>query len=116
MPKIEMKPTAAETLNGVPVRIRPEDSAQAGDRNLRHDDEGVDQRSGRGVEHARDQHQRERHHDHQAAIGRLQFAVLARPFQMHALGQLDLARDCASWRRSTALCRSRPRTANRTGT
>ena len=88
MPKIEMKPTAAETLNGVPVRYRPEYPAQAGDRNLRHDDEGVDQRSGRGVEHAGDQHQRERHHDHQAAVGVLQLAVFAGPFQVHSFGQL----------------------------
>src|SRR5262245_38858247 len=70
-----------------------QDSAKASDRNLGHNDEGVDQRSSRAIENSRNQNKRERHHDHQAPIGCLKLAVLARPLEMHALGQPHLAGD-----------------------
>ena len=90
-----MKPTPADTLNGVPVMINAEDAAETRDRNLRHDDEGVDERLGGAVKDAGDEQQCERHDDHQAAIGGLKLAVLARPFEMHAFGQIDFFRDSA---------------------
>ena len=90
-----MKPTPADTLKGVPVMISAEHSAEARDRNLRHDDEGVDERLSRAIEDTGDEQQRERHDYREASIGGLKFAVLAGPFEMHAFGKMDFLRDSA---------------------
>jgi len=92
MPKMEMNPTPADTLNGVPVDDQRKDSPRqaigicammikVSIRDCR-----------RGVEHAGNQQQRERHNDHQASIGRLEFTVLARPLQMTPSAEFHLPR------------------------
>ena len=91
-------------------------SAETRDRNLRHDDEGVDERLRRGVEDARDQQQRERHDDHRSR----RLAACSSPYSPDHSRCTPSGRwtSCAIRRLAsmTVLCKSRSRTENRTGT
>ena len=90
--KIEMKPTAADTLNGVSSDDQSQYAAQTGHRNLRHQDKSIDRRQRCRKQNAHDEEHGNGNDNRQAAIGGLQFAIFADPFHMRAFGQLHLLR------------------------
>src|ERR1700674_525115 len=87
MPKIEMKPTAADTLNGIPVNQKRQNSSEASNGYLGHDDECVDPGVSRAIKDRGDQYERKRNADLESVNRLPQFAILSRPFEVHALGQ-----------------------------
>jgi hypothetical protein len=87
-PHSAMKPMAALMLKGR-SRIHSEHAAGDGERDAGVDDERLHDAFESGVDEHKDEHQRQRHDDHEPCAGLLQMLKLAAEIDAVAFGHLD---------------------------